>query len=463
MNLTRSLALALSLAAASAASAAQTGAFEHGELLMRSPTGLGDLYRIDPLTGATSVLWADIYQYVVPGWIEYDPSRDALLAYCGWQPAGLFAPRLWAVSSDGSVLDLGFDGLDVQKLAPVGDGRVYCTTSAGLQLIDGTNAMSPVPDHNGVPFDPPLNHMHYHAPTNSLIGVSANNGSAPCYAFRHVSVLRLPLTPNGKALSGPVTCTNFDVESSAWPIGIDPLPGGDLLVTMNGASPFTDRVFLRVDPFTLSTTLWGESTLNDVDGGVWNDELSRVVVFDDVSNVLKTFAPGQSDGGTVLAVSASLGDSTTGISPHEHMIDLELAPGGCGGSVTAFGDRLAGTGGVEPRLGVSGCPTIGAPLAVFVVDGLGQTGGVLAIGAATATFPLLGGEFHVLPPFLAQVPFGTGGSAGAAGGGGAVLPLPTPPNGNLVGVPFYAQVGLVDAGAPQGFSLTNAVEFVLGN
>lgn len=464
MTSARSLACALLLtAAATSTTAAQTGDFADGELLMRTPAVPGEIYRIDPVSGTSTLLWNDVYPYTFPGTFAFDPSRDAVLAYAGWGPTGYFFPRLFAVSQDGSVLDLGFDDMNVQVITPVGDGRVYCNTPDGLHLIDATNVMAPVPDGNGVPVDLTLDHLYYHAPTNSLIGLSTLNPESPCSDFQHLSVHRLPLTPNGRALSGPITCTKQFVGASAFAIGIDPLPGGDLLVGLTGVQPGSDDVFFRVDPFTLGVSLWSESTLDDIDGAVWSDDLSRVIVYDDKVNEFRSFFQNQGGDGSPLSIPGPFGDGTTGLSPYARLIDVELGAGACSGSSIAYGDRLAGTGGVEPRLGVDGCPTIGGQITFFVADGVGQTGGVLAIGAATAEFPLFGGNFYVLPPFLVQIPVVTGGTAGVAGSGGAVLPLPTPANGNLVGLSFYAQVGLSDPGAPQGFSFTNAVKFVLGN
>ncbi len=447
---------------------AQTGPFANHEVLVRSPgiSGLETIYRIDPVAGVGVPLIEELFpNYSGPGWMNYDPSRDAILAFTSWSPTGLFDPRLLAISEDGSVLDLGFKSTSerITAITPVGDGRVYCNKPSGLHLLDVTNTLVPVLDHLGQPVTDLLDHLHYHAPTNSLIGVTAQNTAAPCYEFRHVAVQRLPLTPNGKQLSGPITCTNYDINASGWPIGIDPLPGGFLLVSVTGVSPFADEVFLRVNPFTLTISLWGESTLNDINGGIWSVPLQRVIVIDDVSNEFRTFTPGQSDGGSFLPVNVPLGDSTTGVSSTNTMFDIELVPGACGGSSIAFGERLAGSGGVEPKLSVNGCPTIGGNVTFVVAEALGGTAGILAIGAATAPFPLVGGTFYVAPPFLAQLPLGVGGVPGVAGDGAAVLPLPTPANGNLVGIPFFAQAGLADGAAPSGFALTNAVKFTLGN
>ncbi len=472
MTTFRTLLLATALVLVSPPEAdAQTGPFSHDEMLVAT-VPFGDsfqtLFRIDPATGLGAPLVTDIFpNYSGADWMEYDAYRDAVVAFFAWEPTGVFQPRLFAISADGSMLDLGFSSPAdrITGLAPTGDGRIYLYKKlTGLHVLDAMNVLHPVLDHNGVHFDMLFDQVHYDAASNSLIAASSQTQQqSPCFEAGHVVVHRLPLTPNGMALSGPITCSKFDVNAAAYSMGLDPLPNGDLLWTLAGSSNIGDELMLRVSLPSLSLSVWGLTSLYAMDGGVWNDALGRVILLDDISNELRAFFAGQTGGGSSLPVNVPVGTGSTGNSTTNIMADIELSPTACTGSVVAFGERLEGTGGFEPKLGVAGCPTIAGNVTFVVSEALGQTGGMLAIGADTAAFPLIGGTFYVLPPFLVQLPLVMGGAAGVAGDGASVLPLPTPPNGNLVGVPFYAQAGLADAGAVSGFSLTNAVKFTLGN
>ncbi len=467
---TRFLALAFTLVGGLGASA-QTGPYSHDELfVLTTPPGqsLHTLYRINPATGV-GVPFVDsiLPSYSDGDWIDFDAYRDAMVGFFAWEPLGVFQPRLFAISEDGELTDLGFNSQTdkITGIAPTGDGRIYLQKKAsGLHVLDAFNVLHPVLDHNGVQFDLLFDQVHYDAASNSLIGASAfTQPASPCFEAGHFVVHRLPLTPNGLAMSGPISCNKYDVNAGAWVMGLDPFPNGDLLLTLAGSSNITDDLMYRVSLPSLAISLWSATSLYALDGGVWNDTLARAILLDDISNELRTFSAGQTGPGVTLPVNVPVGDGTTGNSARNSMVDIEVSSAACTGSVIAFGERLEGTGGVEPKLGVVGCPVIAGSITFVVADALGQAGGILAMSAGTAPFPLVGGTFYVLPPFLVQLPLVTGGTQGVAGDGAALLPLPTPANGNLVGVPFYAQAGIADAGAVSGFSLTNAVKFTLGN
>ena len=115
-----------------------------------------------------------------------------------------------------------------------------------------------------------------------------------------------------------------------------------------------------------------------------------------------------------------------------------------------------------PALSASVCPTLGAQLKLVASGGVGAGVGLIAIAGGTASYPVFGGTGYLLPPFFAQLPFVLGGSAGVAGAGGVILSIPTPSSPALIGVPFYAQGGILDSAAAAGVSLTQALELQLG-
>ncbi len=460
--------LPLLLALLAAPAAAQSGPlpFFDGELLVRGPgavSGYEALYRIDPAAGHGELLIDSLYpNYSKAGWMAYDPFRDLVLAYTAYQPLGVFSPRLYGIGADGSLASLGFDGEKLAALTPLGDGRVYCTRDQKPYLLDAGDNLLPLLDAGGLPVDLSLDHLAYDAASNSLIGVTTSIATSPCYAPFHLAVHRLPLDAAGTKLAGPVACSSFDINAAAYAVGLDPLPGGDLLVSLTGVSPLSDLVLLRVEPDTLNVTVWSVSTLNDLNGGVWSPKLARAVVLDDTANVLRTFIEGQGGTGTLLTVDVPVGDGSTGVSPTNTMTDVDLLGAACGGLAQTFGAGLAGKGGFVPSLGASLCPTLGSPLKLAAADGVGGGLGLVVIATATAPYPLFGGTGYVLPPFVAQLPLVLGGSAGLAGAGGAVLSIPTPSTPSLLGVPFYAQAGILDAAAAQGVSFTKALELRLG-
>lgn len=447
--------------------AAQAGPFADGELLVRGPSptdpGYDALYRIDPLAGHGELALDLLYPgYSKAGWIAYDPFRDMLLAYTAYKPLGPFSPKLYGIGPDASLTNLGFDGEILGALTPLGDGRVYCTRNLKPALIDAGDNLQPLLDAGGLPLDMHLDYLAYDAPTNSLIGVTTSEMTSPCFAFKHLAVHRLPLNAAGTQLSGPVTCTGYDYGAVSYVVGLDPLPGGDLLVALTGVSPSSDQVLLRIDPATLGVSLWSLSTLNDVNGGVWSPGLDRAVVLDDAANLLRTFSEGQGGTGTTLPVDVPVGDGSTGVSTGNTFTDVELFGSSCSGFALSFGQGLAGKGGFVPALSASVCPTLGAPLKLVVGGGVGAGIGLIAIAGGTASYPFFGGTGYLLPPFFAQLPFVLSASAGLAGAGGVILSIPTPSSPALIGVPFYVQGGILDSAAAAGVALTQALELQLG-
>lgn len=450
-----------------AAPAAQTGAFRDGELLAFGPdavSGFQSIVRIDAATGdGEPFVERVILNYLEPGGLVYDPFREAVLYYGSQDDFGIFLPRLFQVDASGNLTDLGFRDERLGQFAPVGDGRVYLRRQGVLYLLDPSDQLVPVVDEFDQPISLELEQMAFDPGTNSLVGVATAFSVNPCSgAGFEITVHRLSLDPSGTKLAGPIDCDVLPTLGVLSVLGIDALPEGQLLVTLAGGQVSSERIALQVDPVSLAVSTEVALSYNDLDGGVWCQRIGRTVVFDDVANELRSYAPGDSGSGQLLPVDLALGDSTTGVSSRNTLTDIDLLGPGCGGLAYEFGQGLAGAGGVVPRLDAMSCPAIGTTVQLRVSGGIGGGVGVLLGGQATFAYGALGGTGYVLPPFDLQVLVPLGGAAGSPGQGAGLVPVAVPADASLLGRDFYFQAGVVDSSAPANVSLTQALEVRLG-
>lgn len=119
----------------------------------------------------------------------------------------------------------------------------------------------------------------------------------------------------------------------------------------------------------------------------------------------------------------------------------------------AFGQGLAGSGGLEPVLSLAGCPKLGEVVSFDVAQGRGGARGTLLIGASLRNQPYRGGTLYAGLPIL-RFPHQLLGSPGVAGAGDFSSPQSVPADPNLLGATFYAQALYLDPGAPLGIALT---------
>ncbi len=124
----------------------------------------------------------------------------------------------------------------------------------------------------------------------------------------------------------------------------------------------------------------------------------------------------------------------------------------------------------------SGRPTFGDPVAIDTSNGLGGASGALFIGVGPSSkieLPLpgpleTGRASGIEQPATALVrpdvvlPIRLGGAPGVPGVGNGSVPFVLPANPSLVGVNLNFQAVLLDAGAPLGVSMTNAIEMWIG-
>jgi hypothetical protein len=122
---------------------------------------------------------------------------------------------------------------------------------------------------------------------------------------------------------------------------------------------------------------------------------------------------------------------------------------------TSYGSGLGGTSGVKPLLSSSGgAPRVGNPSYAWTISQAQPASfGVLGVGFGQLALPLLGGTvlIDIFQPYTTFTLF-------VGGAGSAVKPLPVSITPSLVGVSVYAQYFGIDAGAPQGISMSNGLQ-----
>jgi hypothetical protein len=129
-------------------------------------------------------------------------------------------------------------------------------------------------------------------------------------------------------------------------------------------------------------------------------------------------------------------------------------------SFTSYGTGLAGSGGFIPSLTGAGDTSIGGNFTVDIEDGLGGAFGAAVLGFQRADLPFYGGSLLVNPP-LTFVFLTLSGSSGASGAGtfSAIASIADPSMGGVV---FQLQGIFVDAGAAEGYSLSQGLEITAG-
>jgi hypothetical protein len=456
---------------------AQTGPWTDGEIIARStvsPSGQGAFFRVVPETGATAVLTIPQYWGGWSGSAVFDSFRGGLLSNMSMPPDGTFVLRLWLVAHDGTATAMpGFMG-NLRALASAGDGRVFFLQHTGgnqgpttIQYFDSGNAIQTLKQSDGVtPFQADVEHLLYHAPSNALIGCSSAQWAATHCAVPGSSLYRIPLSADGLRVDAPVTCTSVSAALLYGDImALDHLPDGNVLVTTATGFPGAPHRMLTVNPVTLAVASWAEPAQGDINGGIWSARVGKAVIHANSGGAwwepsgLRTFAPGQTGFGGVIATSIPL-PAGGGFSPEEMLCEVDLNGPACQGLQLPYGTGLAGLGNAVPTIGAIGCPGVNSSFTIAIGNVLGGASGLLAAGFTPGAIPIVGGTLYV-DPIAVTVPVTVNGAPGIAGVGSFGLPvlLADPA---LIGVTFYLQAGFADAGAVQGFSLTNGLQIVIG-
>ncbi|MEM7311119.1 MAG: hypothetical protein AAF682_30895 [Planctomycetota bacterium] len=119
-----------------------------------------------------------------------------------------------------------------------------------------------------------------------------------------------------------------------------------------------------------------------------------------------------------------------------------------------YGLGLAGTGGIVPELTGSGVAALGGSVTLQVSGGAPGAVGLLGASPSEAFLPIFGGAVLIFPFAIVTPLTLDGGGAGAH-----TYPVPaTPP---LVGEAFFLQAGFLDAGAPEGVSLSQGLKLTV--
>jgi hypothetical protein len=469
MRLNPGLCASVLLAGAVAPTAhAQTGKWVDGELLVlveTTPSTGRTLYRIDPETGDGEPLLTNMGAGGLAGHIVYDSFRSVLLVNRSLPPDDPADIKLWFVDYDGT--STAVPGLkELRALATAGDGRVFFQRNAvagspdHIEYLDANDQISKLKDATGVSdLDFEVEHLLYDLPGNALIATTSFGSPNSCSATG-ASVFRIPLSADGSQVAaGEVIPCIKTGGSSDGIVSLDPLQGGKVLLTLtNGSSPAAK--LLGMDPLTLSLSPFADPDEGNLDGGVWCPRIAATVVLDDATNVLRKFSSGGGGQGSILVTDVPVGDAKAGFAPEDKLWDIEVLGPGCEGLALPYGSGLAGNGGIQPCIRVSGCPDIGETFAVLIDGVNGGAIGLLFVGLEGGATPFKGGTF-LLGSVDFIVPCIVPGPLGVAGAGNMAIPasLADP---LLLGIDLYLQCGYLDAAAVKGVSLTNGLRIQAG-
>lgn len=441
--------------------------FADGDLIVRLGTAGGgscSYLRVDPVSGNATTLLAGCYPHGFAGSAVYDSFRDVMLINTSLPPDSYALARLFAVQADGSHTAVAGAGTgDLRALCSVGDGRVFYQVhqTSEIRWLDAGNQSHTLLDAAGAaPFQFPIEHLIFHAPSNSLIATTSGWWSTNDCTAGACSVFRIPLSSDGSRVGGVVSCNSVATDNQEI-VSLDFLPGGQLLLGLANGTPSQMPLLLTVDPMTLALGTWANTQLHNVDGAVYSTRAGGAIVLDDGANVLRRFGPGTAlTPGTVIPTSMTVSAITSGYSPSENLWEVDRNGPGCQGLGAPYGTGLAGLGGVVPTIGAVGCPDRNTPWSLSINAAAGGTFGLLALGDGPANVPAFGGSLLIFP-IAASFVFATSGVPGQPGIGSYNLPLLlTDPA--LVGVSLWFQAAVLDAAAVEGFALTNGLQVVIG-
>ncbi len=140
-------------------------------------------------------------------------------------------------------------------------------------------------------------------------------------------------------------------------------------------------------------------------------------------------------------------------------VSMTVQAASCAGTVEPFGFGCPGSGGVMPRLRVSGCPTPGGQVRITIDRGLGGAVAQLLLGSARTALEVVPGCTLRTAPILGVSP-PLPLSAGAPGTGGYAFDVSLPST-VVRGTRVVLQAYVVDPGGVGGVAATNGVEVVI--
>lgn len=457
------LALGLSLAPTAPA---QTGPYQDGELLLESIVGgVQSLRRLVPETGASAALVTGVNFAFTPGSLVFDPFRGGVVASLSLPPDGALNYKPWVIAHDGGAVALpGLVFTALRAMCPTGEGQLFFQRADGsataIEYYDAGNQLHTLLDVGGVtPFALKVEHMLYDAAGNALIATVSYTSFGTSCQFGLNSVYRIPLSLDRTQVQGAVTCASWLTQQERIN-GLDALPGGFMLITLDSSLPNVDGRIALVDPSGPGVSAWASPGPTNLRGGCYSTRLGQAVVFDDFFSVLRAYDFAGTGNGQVLVVDTPFDQPTGGPNAVERMIDIDVLGPACDGFHATYGAGLAGSAGFVPKLAALGCPDVGDTFSVIIDDVLGAAPGIIFAGLSQIAVPFKGGTFLVGGIAL-QLGLQAGGVPGDAGGGDLAFPvlldLPV-----FIGVDLFVQAGFADAGAVHGASLTNGLRIQAG-
>jgi len=419
-----------------ASAPAQSGGFAPGDLYffttaLTAPTEPfhKPLMRIDPISGAATVITDWPQAHFADGGVVYDPFRDRIVMMGHPTQGPPTAMRLHLVDAAGGWTDLGFPSRGFHAFAPARGGRIYMLDSAQLvsgpklRYLDATNQEHVVLDASGsthyvIPNVGPVRWMLYDDATNALFTAHQSTPGAACGSSLSVFVQKHPLSTDGSRVSGAVTCGSFVVSPSAGtPVGFSRGPNG-LQITVDTNSNNAEPHVLDVDTATLAITSYatfgypGSAALS---AGSYSHVRSEAIVFDSGTNTLRAFGPGGS-GGAILPVTLTL--SPAG-SHSEKATLFEIPAGACGtNNVTLYCTAKTSSSGCVPTLSTVGGPSAsaGSGFTIYGSQVESAKAGLFFYGTAgPASAPFQGGFLCVQPPSTRTPIQNSGGAAACSG------------------------------------------------
>ena len=125
------------------------------------------------------------------------------------------------------------------------------------------------------------------------------------------------------------------------------------------------------------------------------------------------------------------------------------------GPFVEAGPGSPGSGGFVPSLGAGGDPSPGRQLVFTLADGPGGAQAYFFFGWSLLSLPISCGTLYPFPDYVRSLPLE--GTPGVPGGGAGEFEVSVPNDPNLPGLVVYAQVGVVDPGAPGLCTLSNGL------
>ncbi len=412
--------------------------FNPGDLVFYGPNvtgtgpGSGGILRIDPLSGATTMIVDLEKSGPWPGSACYDPFRDRVL-FMGSLPATPQHYDFYTVDGNGNIQDLNVPVplVTYYGLTAGEGGRVYFVdNNAGggqrLRYLDAANAVRTVLDSSGAnPYiDPDVNAatcMIFDAGTNALFYAVYSNSGAVCAGApaSDIGIHRLTLSSDGARVVGVDSCAHFtvDAHSSCEPMNWSRGPNGSLALVVDTNSNDSLPRMLLVDPATLSISVFatngnyiGAALLT---AGAYSSVMGRMVIVDLPGSqppVFDTFGFGQSGLGSVFATTIGPGGGTATL--------MEIPAGACANSVGYYCTAKTSSSGCVPQLSTTGNPSASAGSG-FVLQATqveaNKPGLFFYSLNGAAGLPFQGGFLCVKPPTKRLNPLNSGGSSACGG------------------------------------------------